>query len=292
MELMQLNYFRTVARTGKIAAAAQELFLSAPALSTSISRLEAELGVPLFDRSGNRIALNEQGELFLRYADQVFDTLDRAKSELRHSLLHRQQHIWLVTAGSNLWTDLIPAFSQEHPQFTLTCTSLDHATMDSLFAQYTFLLAETEDIPETMAQTLDSLPLFEDQPAVLVHPDHPLAQEKRVPLSRLRGETLYLPARGMPRRERLIRLLQAHGIDPDAINSCTYLIYRSIVQQNLGVAFTTMRSNHVNLGDLRIIPLENDLAPWIMRLYWQKEHVMTEAEQAFRSFVEQYYQGA
>ena len=82
VELLQLKYFKTVAKTGKIAAAAQELFLSAPALSTSIARLEKELGAKLFDRTSNRIFLNEQGQIFLRYVDQVFSTLESAKQEV------------------------------------------------------------------------------------------------------------------------------------------------------------------------------------------------------------------
>ncbi len=289
MELMQLKYFKAVAKTGKISSAAQELFLSAPALSTSIARLEKEVGTPLFDRAGNRILLNEQGEIFLRYVNEVFDSLDRAKVELHHSLLRRQQHIWLATTGSNLWLDLITAFSQEHPQFPLTCTTTDYTAIDTFFSRYTFLLAEEEDIPENCAHVLNSARLFEDQPAILVHPEHPLAQKDLVSVSSLRGENLFLPIQGMPRRERLVRLLQANGIDPASTNSCTYLIFRNMVSQNLGVAFTTMRSRHVNLEDLRVIPLENTLSPWVMSLYWHRDHPMTQAEQTFRSFVEQFY---
>ena len=74
MELLQLKYFKTVAEIGKISAAAESLYISAPALSTSIARLEKELGVQLFDRSNNRIELNRQGHILLRYAKQVFST--------------------------------------------------------------------------------------------------------------------------------------------------------------------------------------------------------------------------
>lgn len=69
MELLQLKYFKTVAELGKISEAAKALYISTPALSTSISRLEKELGVQLFDRFAKRIELNSQGELFLRYAN-------------------------------------------------------------------------------------------------------------------------------------------------------------------------------------------------------------------------------
>jgi len=75
MELQQLKYYQTVAHIGKISEAAEALFLSAPALSTSISRLEKELGMPLFDRTNNRIVLNAQGQIFLKYVNQVFACL-------------------------------------------------------------------------------------------------------------------------------------------------------------------------------------------------------------------------
>lgn len=288
MELMQLKYFKTVARTGKISAAAQELFLSPPALSTSISRLEKELGAPLFDRTGNRITLNAQGEIFLRHVNEMFDCLERAKTELHHSLLRQQQHIWLANTGSNQWVELITAFSQEYPQYTLTCTSADYIYIENIFAQYTFLLAEEGELPES--SEADSLFLFEDQPAILVHPDHPLAGLKQVSIDRLRKENLILPMQDSPRRERLIQLLHSGSIDPDSVNSFNYLISRNMVQENIGIAFTTVRSRHVNLGNLKVVPLENPLTPWRMRLYWMRDHIMTQAEETFRSFVANYYQ--
>ena len=64
MELQQLKYFKSVAAIGKISDAAESLYISAPALSTSISRLEKELGTKLFDRTSNRITLNAQGQIF------------------------------------------------------------------------------------------------------------------------------------------------------------------------------------------------------------------------------------
>ena len=93
----------------------------------------------------------------------------------------------------------------------------------------------------------------------------------------------------MPRRERLIRLLQAGGIDPDTTTSGTYVIYRSMVERNMGVAFTTVRSRHVNPGQLRVVPLQNDLSPWLMGLYWRRDHRMTPAEEIFRTFAREFF---
>lgn len=290
MELAQLNYFRTVARTGKIAAAAQELFLSAPALSTSISRLEKELGVPLFERTGNSIALNAQGEIFLRHVDRVFETLDEAKIELRRSIQQEQQHVRLMTTGSNLWLDMVTRFSQEYPHVTLTNTNLDRNAIIDTLSQYTFLLAEDEEIPASIRDTLESELLFEDAPAVLLHPAHPLAGEKCVTFSMLEGETLYLPVRDTPRGERLTRMLQDNGADPDSATSCPYIISRGMLLQGRGISFsTTGASWAAQLDGLCCVPLENRAEPWKMCLFWHKDRPMTQCEQLFKEYVERFY---
>ena len=79
MKFNQLYYFKTVAETGKISLAAKKLYVSPPALSIAISNLEKDLGVRLFDRSNNKIILNEQGRTYLQYVDQILKDLDNAK---------------------------------------------------------------------------------------------------------------------------------------------------------------------------------------------------------------------
>ncbi|MBO5496209.1 MAG: LysR family transcriptional regulator, partial [Oscillospiraceae bacterium] len=65
IELEQLQQLIAVSEAGTISAAADSLHLSQPALTRSLQRLEAELGVSLFHRKRNRVALNDVGELAL-----------------------------------------------------------------------------------------------------------------------------------------------------------------------------------------------------------------------------------
>ena len=64
MNFRQLEYVVEVNRCGSINRAAQALFISQPALSSSIKKLELELGVRLFERRGRHIELNTYGEIF------------------------------------------------------------------------------------------------------------------------------------------------------------------------------------------------------------------------------------
>jgi len=67
-----LYYFWTVARTGSVTKASAELLLAPPTISAQIKRLEDSLGEKLFERSGRRLVLTEEGRLAFRYAEEIF----------------------------------------------------------------------------------------------------------------------------------------------------------------------------------------------------------------------------
>ena len=78
-----LLYFWTVVREGTIARAGEKLHLGQPAISTQLRRLEVSLGQKLFQKSGRKLELTEQGRMVYRYADEIFtlgrELLDTAK---------------------------------------------------------------------------------------------------------------------------------------------------------------------------------------------------------------------
>lgn len=292
MELLQLKYFKTVAEIGKISDAANALFISAPALSTSISRLEKELGTKLFDRSNNKILLNRQGHILLRYANQIFSTLDCAKTELLQSAMIQGQHVSIASVASTQWVDMVTAFSQEYPHFTLLCTGVTRAALagSGFSAQHSFLLAAEDDIPEVYSDKLDSAFLFEDHPVVMVHKDHPIAREKSVDLDQLRNETIFLPLRDYPLWDHLVKLFADCSIPFPAGNAYSHLATQQMVTQGLGVAFATSHMALANPQNLRYVPISNVYQPWACRLYWRKNQKFTEDEEMFKKFVLLYYQ--
>ena len=83
MDLPQLRSFQAIARLGSFRKAADELLLAQPSLSQQIRRLEAELGVPLFDRSRRPVALTEAGQLLLARAASILGTVDETIAEVR-----------------------------------------------------------------------------------------------------------------------------------------------------------------------------------------------------------------
>ena len=291
MELIQLKYFKTVAQTGKIADAAQALFISAPALSTSISRLEKELGVPLFDRTGNKIALNAQGQIFLRYVNQIFSNIECAKTELKQSMMLQGQHISIASVASSQWVDLITAFTQENPHFTLSCTNMTRTELSGtgLQSQHNFLFAADEDIPAFCYSDLESKQLFQDYPVIMINPEHPLAKQKSIDLQQLQGETIFLPMQNYALYDHLVALFEANDIPFPAGNAYSHLMAQQMVANNLGIGFASIHMVKTPALPLLYIPISNPYTSWPCSMFWRKNHAFTEDEKIFKEFVESFY---
>lgn len=90
MDLNQLHQFMTVAETQNITQAAHKLYITQPALSRSIGRLEAELEVKLFDRKANTLILNENGQLFLSHISVGLDAINAAVHAVRQRNTNRK----------------------------------------------------------------------------------------------------------------------------------------------------------------------------------------------------------
>ena len=82
MELSHLKYFQLTAELQHITRAAEQLYISQPALSKTISKLENELDVKLFDREGKNVFLNDYGKSVLFHANKIFSELDEMQREI------------------------------------------------------------------------------------------------------------------------------------------------------------------------------------------------------------------
>ena len=94
MNMMQLQYFKTVAETNKMAEAARQMHVTPAAISIAISKLEEELGVRLFDRTAISVQLNDAGRVYLQAVNQVLQILEETESVLRGgALVRKKKHL-------------------------------------------------------------------------------------------------------------------------------------------------------------------------------------------------------
>jgi len=121
MNILQLRYFATVARLESISKASELLFVSQSALSKNISKLEDELGIPLFTRRGKRLLLNAQGVRFLESCTRVLQEVDDAVAEIAKTGRDNVKHISVCTVGTcRPLMDAIASFHKASPNIAFS----------------------------------------------------------------------------------------------------------------------------------------------------------------------------
>lgn len=115
LDLLQLQYFQTIARLENISRAAEVLYVAQPNLSASLKRLEQELGVSLFDRRKGRIRLTDTGRLFLSYVDDVLSRLDDGVASVRESERRAESEVRVASAIVDLMGGLLDDFLPHEP---------------------------------------------------------------------------------------------------------------------------------------------------------------------------------
>ncbi|GAA4299193.1 LysR family transcriptional regulator [Anaerocolumna aminovalerica] len=126
--LSQYKIFNTVAAVGNISHAAKELYISQPAISKAISRLESDLGVTLFTRTSRGVKLTEEGALFYEYTKSAFDTLSQGEENIKRITQLGIGHLRIGVSTTLCKYILLPflkefVLSYPHIKITIECQS-------------------------------------------------------------------------------------------------------------------------------------------------------------------------
>lgn len=216
MEWEQLEYFQTLARIQHVTKAAKSLSITQPALSRSIARLENHLGVPLFDRQGRSISLNQYGHIFLRRVQAMMKEYTEGKEEIQ-ALLKPDQGVvslgFLHTLGTTLVPDLIGSFQQEYPNIAFQLKQ-NHSywLLERLKSGDLDLCLLASIKPEDPIQWIK---LWSEELFVFVPNDHPLASRESITLNEISGERFILLKKGYALRMTVDELFEKANIQPN-----------------------------------------------------------------------------
>jgi DNA-binding transcriptional LysR family regulator len=115
MEMKQLQYFRAVAKRHSISLAAEDLYITQPALSRCIRRLEEEVGTPLFSRTNNGVYMTPAGEAFLVELDQAALHFERGLSNARMTGAGEQPTLSIASSFEEFDNSLVYQLHEAYP---------------------------------------------------------------------------------------------------------------------------------------------------------------------------------
>ncbi|MER5863189.1 LysR family transcriptional regulator [Kitasatospora sp. NPDC002040] len=178
VDLRDLELLHAVADSGTLTAAAELLYVSQPALSQRLTRMEARLGTQLFDRQGRGLVPNAAGQRMLLAARQILAELDSAARDLAEMQTGRGRRVRLAVQCSTTFQWLPPVIRG----FRARCPGAEVRIESSLPADslITALLEDRLDLalitkPDPQMDRVRLTPLFDDEMVAVVPADHPWA---------------------------------------------------------------------------------------------------------------------
>jgi len=286
--LRQLQVFEKVASHLNYSRAAEELYLSQPAVSMQIKQLEGHIGLPLFEQMGKKIFLTEAGRELFQYARNISHQIVEMEAvfDEMKGLGQGKLTLSVVNTANYFTPQLLAKFCRRYPGINV---NLHVANRDAVLKQ----LADNSTDLAIMGQPPDGIDVsaesFLDNPLVVIAaPSHPLASIKRVKFSRLATETFLSREQGSGTRSAMERIFADHNIQPHiSMEMETNEAIKQAVQAGMGLGILSLHSIELELETKRLVMLNVDHFPLIR--HWFVAHRsnkrLSGAALAFKKFL-------
>jgi DNA-binding transcriptional LysR family regulator len=256
LENFRLKVFRSVAEHLNFRKASEHLFLTQPAVTLQIKALENDLGVRLFDRSANRVALTPQGSVLLRYARKISALAAQAEHELGAEGGQFSGELSLgvsTTIAQYVLPRLIGAFLDEHPRVQLGLRSGNTEQVVELVLDGNVTIGLIEG--PARERGVHTEPFMRDELVLIVPPN---SDPSHFSAQQLLSSSLLMREQGSGSRHVVEAALEKSGLKLKSFKSVMDLdsteAIKSAVEAGLGVGFVSRWaiSKELELGALRV----------------------------------------
>ncbi len=262
----RLQVFHAVARQLSFTKAAEQLFMTQPAVTFQIKQLEEHLNTRLFERRHGRIALTPAGELVLGYAEKILklsEELETRVGELTGDISGPLLLGASTTIAEFFLPQILGEFKALHPLVQARMTVANSEIIETRVAEHVLdigLIESASHLPGLQTEVC-----CEDVLVMICSPKYKLAKAKRVSAAEIAGEPFISREPGSGTREFADQYLQRNKIALDAINVVMELgspeAIKGVVATGLGVSILSRATvaKELKLGVLVAVPLEPPL---------------------------------
>ncbi len=284
----QLRFFNAVARHLSFAKAAELMHVSAPAVTMQIKELEAEVGMPLFERQGRKVSLTTTGEYMLVYSRKMLALLKDAEDAAARLQRIETGNLTIGLVGTT--TYFIPALLN---QFLKEHEGIEVKLLVGNRRELVQWLQNSEVDIAIMGKAPDELPTraepFAANPLVFVAaPEHPLAGESGLRAEDLRQQSFIVREPGSGTRSAMESFFAQARMQPKySMELQTNDAIKQAVMANLGLGFLSLHTIGLELQAGKLCVLQVNGAPLVRA--WNVVHplskLLSPAAEAFRYFV-------
>ena len=259
MDFQQIKYFITAASCLNFSKAADQLYITQPALSRQINSIEKELNIQLFIRVGHELRLTPAAKLLFREFSQLYeryeDSVERANT-IQHGVTGK------LTIGvldgmriDDIFPKLLCAFTTEYPEVEI---NLSYQNMPTLIENLYEGIVDIALSPlhEVENRTyLKYKKLVDSKSCLAMHESHPQANKGYVGFEELSEETFIIlkPSVSAVGHNLILDEFKKHGFRPNIVYSDSLFTSFLYVQSALGITIFDSRSIFCNAPGLRFV---------------------------------------
>ena len=249
----QLTAFLAVVRGGSVTAAADQLVVTQPSVSSAVAALGRELGCELFERAGRGIRLTEAGTAFAPYATDLIGLLEDGRQAAREAAgvaARRLRIAAVATAAESFVPPLMRAFSELHPDIELT---LDVGNRQQVLDR---VLGHAVDVAISGKPPLDDRlvaeSLIDNEIACITAPDDPVSAGGRVVAAELAGRAWLLRELGSGTRALNEQFLADRSLEPETLTLGSNGAIKQAARAGLGVSLLSREAVQAELASGRL----------------------------------------
>lgn len=284
MTLNELRYIVAVSQERNFRRAAERSFVSQPALSLAIQKLEEELGVQIFERSKTEVSITPIGEQIVTQAQRALEETARIKEIARQGkdqLAGPLKVGAIYTVGPYLLPELIPVLKKRAPEMPLEVEENLTANLEGLLANGrldVIIIALPFAGPGVITR-----PLYDEDFSVLVPADHPWTKKRRIKAEELTAEKVLLLNSGHCFSNQVVEAcpeLNRKSGDIQQGNSLETI--RNMVASGLGITVLPASANSEKYRSrlTRAIPFADPAPARRIALAWRKSFAREKAIEA------------
>jgi DNA-binding transcriptional LysR family regulator len=289
LELLQLEYFRTVARLEHMTEAAGVLHVTQSSLSKTIRLLEEDLGVSLFDRSGRKLRLNEFGRSFLPRVERALFELEEGKREIVDLTKADYGTLALAVNTAYMLPDILHRFREIRPHVQFHVQQLGTHEMEIRVkkGEVDFCLSS----PPVQGSEFVCDIVFKERIYVIVPTTHRFANRDRVRLSELKEERFVSLKKGYGIRDLMDFYCEKAGFAPqNAYEGDEPATLSLLVQAGLGISFIPESALHFwPVENIAVLRIEEPLCKREIGLSRHQSRYLSSVAKEFRQVIIEHF---
>jgi DNA-binding transcriptional LysR family regulator len=215
----RLKVFYTVALKLSYTKAANELFITQPAVTKHINELEQQLQVRLFNRNGNSISLTSSGEILKRYAEQIFKVYAQLENELNETsdISNGSLHVGAsTTLAQYVLPRIFALFKKTYPSIEIKLITGNSEFIEQQVIAEKIDIALVEGISHYPQITYESY--VKDEIVLVVRTNNKFIQKNEIKIEQLLKTPLVFREQGSGTLDVINKALSKNGISPKELN--------------------------------------------------------------------------